>query len=162
MGEKAIQRPAIAVPTVLYLDDDAGNRQAFVASFRRDMRILLAATPDQVWEILAREQVHVMISDQRLPGLQGSEILSLVKDRHPQVRRMIMTAYTDLQAVIEAINRGGVIQFLPKPWDTDQVLRAVQQAFAEFQSENDRYAYTERLMEANKQLEFALRQRLLS
>ena len=162
MGELAIKQGTAPVPTVLYLDDDAGNRQAFVASFRRDMRILLASTPDQVWDLLTREQVHVMISDQRLPGLQGSEILSLVKDRHPQVRRMIMTAYTDLQAVIEAINRGGVIQFLPKPWDADQVLRAVQQAFAEFQSEHDRSNYTERLVEANKQLEFALRQRLLS
>ncbi len=89
-------------------------------------------------------------------------MLSLVKDRYPSVKRMIMTAYSDIQAVIEAINRGGVSQYLHKPWDPEQVLRSVQNAFTEILGERERCDHTERLMEANRQLEFALRQRLLS
>lgn len=162
MGEMLIAPTVAPVPTVLYLDDDAANRQAFRASFRREFRIILAAEPSQVWDILAREQVHVMIADQRLPGLQGSEILSLVKERHPHVKRMIMTAYSDIGAVIEAINRGGVVQFLHKPWDPDQVIGSVMAAFKELMIERDRSDQTQRLIDANRQLEFALRQRLLS
>ncbi|MDQ3101156.1 MAG: response regulator, partial [Bacteroidota bacterium] len=72
------------------------------------------------------------------------------------------TAYTDIQAVIEAINRGGVVQFLPKPWDPDQVLTSIFNAYQEFLNDRDRSDHTARLVEANRQLEFALRQRLLS
>jgi len=162
MGEMKLDPLNVPVPTVLYLDDDACNRQAFMASFRREFRIFLASDPEQAWEILSREHVHVMIADQRLPGLQGSEVLSLVKERYPHVRRMIMTAYTDIQAVIDAVNRGGVSQYLCKPWDPDQVIRAVRNAHEEHMKERDRYDYTERLVEANRQLEFALRQSLLS
>jgi DNA-binding NtrC family response regulator len=162
MGEMVIPHSALPVPTVLYLDDDAANRQAFTAAFRREFRILLAADAAQVWEQLEREHVHVLLADQRLPGIQGSEILRLVKQRFPLVRRMIMTAYTDIGSVIEAINRGGVSQYLQKPWDPEQVVQAVRAAFEEYTGERERTDYTERLLEANRQLEFALRQRLLS
>jgi DNA-binding NtrC family response regulator len=162
MGELAIRPTSAAVPTVLYLDDDAGNRQAFTAAFRREVRILLASDPGEVWQHLATDTVHVLIADQRLPGLQGSEVLALVRERYPAVRRMIMTGYCDMQAMIDAINRGGVCQYLQKPWDPHQVLQAIQQGFAEYMNERERNDHIEKLSEANRQLEFALRQRLLS
>lgn len=157
-----IQHPAVPVPTVIYLDDDQANRQAFLAAFRRDLRILLAANVEEVWQHLAQHQVQVLIADQRLPGPQGSEILAMVRERFPSVRRMILTGYCDIQAVVDAINRGGVSRYLYKPWDPAEVLKAVKEAHAEYLSENDRLDHLEKLTEANRQLEFALRQRLLS
>jgi response regulator RpfG family c-di-GMP phosphodiesterase len=136
--------------------------QAFTAAFRRDFRILTASDLRTAWEVLMREQVHVMIADQRLPGAYGSDILHLVREHHPSVRRMLMTGYADLQAVIDAINLGGVSHYITKPWDPVQVLSAVSAAYADYCKEEDRLAYTARLVEANKQLEFALRQQLLS
>lgn len=149
-------------PTVLFVDDDAGNRQAFRSAFRDSMIVLVAADLKEAWELLRTHRVHVVIADQRMPNTTGSELLALVKDEFPAVRRMLVTAYADLEAIIEAVNNGGVTKYFSKPWVSDQLVHAVNQAFTEYQAEEDRLAYTRRLEDANKQLEFALRQRLLS
>ncbi|MFZ1692803.1 MAG: response regulator [Flavobacteriales bacterium] len=149
-------------PVVLFVDDDAGNRQAFQAAFRHDMTVLLAADLQQAWIHLTTSRIHVVIADQRMPGTTGSELLTMVKDRFPQTRRMLITAYADLEAIIDAVNNGGVTKYFAKPWVKDQLVGAVQDAHAAIRAEEERDAHTHRLIEANKQLEFALRQRLLS
>ncbi|MFN3874442.1 MAG: response regulator [Flavobacteriales bacterium] len=149
-------------PVVLFVDDDAGNRQAFHAAFRHRMHVLLAASAQEALDLLASHKVHVLVADQRMPAASGSELLALVKARHPLVRRMLVTAYSDLEAIIDAVNNGGVSRYFAKPWVNDQLASAVEEAYAEFKREEEREAYTKRLEEANRQLEFALRQRLLS
>jgi DNA-binding NtrC family response regulator len=155
--------PLIAAkPCVVFVDDDAGNRQAFTAAFRHAMTVLPAANISEVWAHLASHHVHVVIADQRMPGVRGSELLALVKERYPTVRRMLVTAYADLEAVIEAVNNGGVTKYFSKPWVSDTIVQAVSQAHRDILSEEERSAYLRRLEEANRQLESALRQRLLS
>jgi len=149
-------------PVVLFVDDDAGNRQAFQAAFRHRMRILLAADLHEAWALLSTNKVHVLITDQRMPATSGSELLTLVKERFPDVRRMLVTAYSDLEAIIDAVNNGGVVKYFAKPWVNDQLMNAVEDAFFDIKREEEREAYTRKLEEANRQLEFALRQRLLS
>ena len=106
-------------PTVLFVDDDAGNRQAFQAAFRHHMNVLLAKDLPEAWAQLSQQPVHVVISDQRMPRTSGSELLTLVKDRYPHIRRMLVTAYADLEAVIDAVNNGGVTKYFAKPWVND-------------------------------------------
>ncbi len=154
--------PARTIPCVLYIDDDAGNRQAFVAAFRRDFRILVAQGAVEAWPLLDSNEVHVVITDQRMPGIGGSELLRMVRERYPRAKRMLVTAHADLEAVVDALNHGGASYYFQKPWVEEEVRRVVQAAFAEYMAENDRQAYAERLVEANRQLEFALRQRLMS
>lgn len=152
----------VARPTVVFVDDDAGNRQAFAAAFRHAFDVHTAATADEVMALLNTHQVHVLIADQRMPAVQGSELLAQVRNTHPQVRRMLVTAYADLEAIIEAVNTGGVTKYFSKPWVHDQLLNAVQQAHADFCADAERADHIKRLEQANQQLEFALRQRLLS
>lgn len=149
-------------PSVVFVDDDAGNRQAFKSTFRGSMEVFTAATIEEVWSLLGSRVVHVVIADQRMPGTRGSELLAQVKERFPQVRRMLVTAYADLEAIIEAVNNGGVTKYFAKPWVSEQIVNAVHQAYTEVTSEAEKMDYTKRLEEANRQLEFALRQRLLS
>lgn len=149
-------------PCVLYVDDEASNLQAFMAAFRKNFKVLLANSLQEAWELLGKHDVHVVMADQRMPGTPGTELLSLVRDRYPRIRRMLVSGYSDIQAVIDAINDGGVMRYISKPWQPDQVLTAVQSAFTELRSERDKDEYTARLTEANSQLEFALRQALLS
>ncbi len=151
-----------ALPCVVFVDDDAANRQAFRAAFRHSMNILLAANMEEVMRHLETNSVHVVIADQRMPGTRGSELLAHVRDRYPSVRRMLVTAYADLEAIIEAVNKGGVSNYFAKPWVNDQLVRAVELAHKEVLAEAERVAYTSRLEAMNRQLEFALRQRLLS
>lgn len=149
-------------PVVLFVDDDAGNRQAFSAAFRHHMQVMVAADLHEAWIILSSHKVHVVIADQRMPGTTGSELLTLVKERYPHVRRMLVTAYADLEAIIDAVNNGGVTKYFAKPWVHDHLVKAVHEVFAQIRAEAEQAAYTERLLQANQQLEFALRQRLLS
>ena len=150
------------LPCVLFVDDETGNRQAFMSVFRRDFNVLVAASLQEAWSLLAQNVIHVVIADQRMPGTVGSELLHLVRERYPRIRRMLMTGYADLDAVVDAVNRGGVSQYLPKPWDPAQVVEAVRNAFTEIRLEEEKAAYAAQLLETNRQLEFALRQALLS
>jgi DNA-binding NtrC family response regulator len=149
-------------PTVLYVDDEEGNRQAFVSAFRRTFRVFTAATLQEAWEVLSRQEVHVVLSDQRMPGSTGTELLRLVRERFPAVKRILVSGYSDLQALVDAINQCGVMRFISKPWDAGSMVSAVQDAMTEIRQEREREAFTAQLEETNKQLEFALRQRLLS
>ncbi|MBL8003429.1 MAG: response regulator [Flavobacteriales bacterium] len=149
-------------PVVLYVDDDASNRQAFQAAFRRQFVVRTATGLEEAWAWLGRGGIDVLITDQRMPGISGSELLALVRERYPQVKRMLMTGYADVQAVIDAVNRGGVSHYLSKPWDPAEVMQAVAKAHGDLRREREHVAFTEQLVESNRQLEFALRQRLLS
>ena len=149
-------------PIVLYLDDDEANRKAFMAAFRRDFEVLLAANLDDAWKLMELHQVHVVIADQRMPVVKGSEALRRIKDRYPGVKRMLVTAFADLQAIVDALNQAGVCYYIQKPWEADQLREAVARAYREIVQEEERSSFTARLLESNRQLEFALRQRLLS
>lgn len=126
------------------------------------MDVLLAKDMKEAWEHLAGNHVHVVIADQRMPGTPGSRMLGLIRERYPTIRRMLITGYSDIQAIIEAVNEGGVSRYIAKPWDPEELTRAMRKAYNEVKAEEANKAYVERLLEAIKQLEFALRQRLLS
>ena len=151
-----------ALPCVLYVDDEPANRQVFHAAFRRDMHVLVAATAEEALRLLAAQDVHVIIADQRMPGMSGSELLAQVRRHHPQVRRMLLTAFADLDAVVNALNEGGTCYYIRKPWEHAEVTSAVRTAYRDLLAEREQASYTAQLLKSNQQLEFALRQRLLS
>lgn len=157
-----MHKHASTIPVVLYLDDSAQNRQAFHAAFRKEFKVLLAADLEEALHLLQAHRVHVLIADQRMPDTSGCEVLRMVRERFPNVRRMLVTAYADLQAIVDALNHGGACYYIQKPWEEETVRRAVKAAFEEFLAEEERSAFTAKLIESNRQLEFALRQRLLS
>jgi CheY-like chemotaxis protein len=117
-------------PTLLLLDDEPGILAALNRLFRADgYRVLRADTAAQAFDLLAMHPVQVVISDQRMPGMNGTEFLSRVKDLYPGTIRIILSGYTELDSVLNAINRGEVYRFYTKPWD-DQALRDnIREAF---------------------------------
>lgn len=149
-------------PCVLYIDDERSNLQAFEAAFRTEFKVLLAHSLNETWDLLLTHDVHVVIADQRMPGVTGSEVLAQIRQRYPQVRRMLITAYADIQAVVDALNNGGACFYIQKPWEVDVVRKAVFNAYAAVLEERKQAAFTAQLVQNNQQLEFALRQRLLS
>lgn len=114
--------------TVLYVDDEAGNLTGFKSNFRREFNVLTATSGTEGLELLAAQEVHVVISDQRMPGMEGADFLAIVKDRHPQVVRMLMTAYADVQAVIDAVNKGKIFGYTTKPYDPADLRIKIEQA----------------------------------
>jgi EAL domain-containing protein (putative c-di-GMP-specific phosphodiesterase class I)/CheY-like chemotaxis protein len=119
--------------TLLLVDDEPGVRAALSRMLRPDgYRILTAATGSEGLEVLAVNQVQVIISDQRMPGMSGTEFLSTVKELYPDTVRIILSGYTDLAVVTESVNRGAVFKFLTKPWDDDLLREQVRDAFRRY------------------------------
>jgi response regulator RpfG family c-di-GMP phosphodiesterase len=81
---------------------------------------------------MQEEEVHIVMSDQRMPQMTGVELLSKLKARHPHAIRMLFTGFADLESVIAAINQGHIFQFLKKPWQPEELLAAVRQAAIEY------------------------------
>lgn len=124
--------------TVLYVDDEPGNLSGFKSNFRREFNVLIANSGTEALELLAKHDVHVVISDQRMPGMEGADLLAIVKDRHPQAVRMLMTAYADVQAVIDAVNKGNIFGYATKPYDPADLRIRIEQAASLATARRDR------------------------
>ncbi len=116
--------------TLLLVDDDVNVLSALHRLFRRDnYRILTAISPSEGFELLALHQVHVIVCDQRMPNMSGTEFLSKVKELYPDTIRIILSGYTGLESVLDSINRGAIYRFYTKPWDDIQLRDNIRLAF---------------------------------
>jgi len=116
--------------TLLLLDDEENILRALARVFRRDgYRILSTTSISEAFKLLAENDVQVIISDQRMPEMSGTEFFSQVKAIHPETVRIVLSGYTDLKSVTDAINEGAIYKFLTKPWDDKQIRDQIQQAF---------------------------------
>jgi response regulator RpfG family c-di-GMP phosphodiesterase len=147
---------------VLYIDDEEHNLVSFKASFRRMFNVYTAESAEEGGKILEKEKIHVILSDQRMPRMTGIEFFESIKDSHPEPIRILITGYTDINAVIDAINRGQVYKYLTKPWNEEDVRNFVEKAYEVFRLRKENQELTDKLLDANKKLEFLARQNLLS
>lgn len=147
---------------VLYIDDEVHNLNAFKAAFRRIFNVFIAESAAEGKKILEENPIEIILSDQRMPGTTGIEFFESILETHPEPIRILITGYTDINAVIDAINRGQVYKYLTKPWVEDDVKNFVEKAFEVFRLRRENKELTEKLLDANKKLEFLARQGLLS
>lgn len=119
---------------ILYIDDERHNLYAFRAAFRIDFDILLAESADEAREILKEKEVPIIIADQRMPKETGIEFFESIKDKYPYTMRILLTGYTDIQAVISAVNVGNIFRYLQKPWNEEEITTAVHSAFEVYDS----------------------------
>ena len=114
---------------ILIVDDEPDNLDLLYRTFHRDYKVLRAESGPAALEILAKEgEVAVIISDQRMPKMSGTEFLSLTAAQYPDVIRIILTGYTDVEDLVEAINAGKVFKYVTKPWDAEELRTLVSQA----------------------------------
>jgi ActR/RegA family two-component response regulator len=130
LTHEGIEQEPEGKPTLLLVDDEENILNALTRMLRRDgYRILTATSAEDAFDILGRNAVQVVISDQRMPGTSGTELLSKVKDMYPDTVRIVLSGYTDLAAVTAAINQGAIYKFLTKPWDDADLRLQVRDAF---------------------------------
>ena len=147
---------------ILYVDDEVNNLQAFKATFRRDYSIFLAESAKDARLLLEEQEVDVIITDQRMPEETGVDFLESIIPLYPDPIRILLTGYTDIQAVIDAINKGKVYHYLTKPWEEDYLRTVIKNAYEVYALRKENKQLTDSLLKANDQLEFLLRQNLLS
>ena len=118
----------LAKPTILVVDDEPDNLDLLYRTFYRQFKVLRAEGGREALAILEQEgEVAVIISDQRMPYMSGTEFLSLTAAQYPDTIRIILTGYTDVEDLVEAINSGKVFKYVTKPWDDDELKTVVQQ-----------------------------------
>jgi sensor histidine kinase YesM len=115
--------------SILFVDDEKHNLTAFRATFRRDFEIVTAQSAEDAMELLETRVFDLVISDQRMPKISGAELLSFVFDKHPETLRMVITGYSDMQAIVDAVNRGKIYHYISKPWKSEEVKLIIDQAF---------------------------------
>lgn len=139
--------------TILLVDDEENILRSLERLLRQDgYDILKAGSGNIGLELLKQHEVGVIISDQRMPGMTGVEFLSQVKELYPRTVRIVLSGYTELKAVTDAINKGAIYKFLTKPWEDDLLRENVREAFRhhELARENERLA--RELQEAQDEL----------
>ncbi|CAM4041014.1 Response regulator receiver domain-containing protein [Pedobacter westerhofensis] len=146
---------------VLYVDDEVHNLNAFKASFRLRFNIFTAESAIEGRKVLEQESIHVILCDQRMPGMTGIEFLESVIPDYPDPIRILLTGYEDITAVVDAINRGEVYKYIQKPWGDDNLRINIEKAFEIYSLRKENKELIESLLIVNKQLQFLLRQNLL-
>ncbi|CAG4994581.1 Hydrogenase transcriptional regulatory protein hupR1 [Dyadobacter sp. CECT 9275] len=148
--------------SVLYVDDELNNLNSFKAAFRRDFNVLIATSGQEGLKILEENTIHVIITDQRMPGMTGVDFLIEVLKKFSDPIRILLTGYTDVNAVIDAVNKGHIYYYINKPWDEDQMKIVIRNAYEIFNLREKNRELIDKLIEVNGQLEFLLRQKLIS
>jgi signal transduction histidine kinase len=120
-------------PLILYVDDEAANRVVFESAFSDRFHIRSVSSAQAALDVLSEHVPAVVVSDQRMPGMSGTELLSLVRDRSPDSMRVILTAYSDPESMLEAINKGEVSRYLVKPWSKAEMVAVLNSSIETFQ-----------------------------
>jgi DNA-binding NtrC family response regulator len=128
---------------ILVVDDEAEILTSLRALLRKDYEFHAAQSGYEGLQVLKRQPIHVVMADQRMPGMTGTEFLAAVRAEHPAIVRLVFTGHADIRAVIEAINQGHVFRYLAKPWDADELLLVLRQACEHY----ERGAERDRLLE---------------
>jgi adenylate cyclase len=128
-GKRCMKSQANNKPKILVVDDEPDNLDLLYRTFYRDYKVLRASSGPAALDLLAQEKdISVIISDQRMPMMSGTEFLSLTATQYPDIIRIILTGYTDVEDLVEAINSGKVFKYVTKPWEAEELKAVVRQA----------------------------------
>ena len=147
---------------ILYVDDEENNLTSFKATFRLKYKVFTSPSAAQAISFLADNEVDIIITDQRMPDMTGVQFLESILDKYPDPMRILLTGYADINAVIDAVNKGKIYHYLSKPWNEQELDNTIQDAYKIYLKKKQDKDYNEQLSTSNSQLEFLLRQKLLS
>ena len=167
MTTTTLERPASPVPAeelpdvasqqrrgnLLIIDDEEEIRKTLYRQFRKDYNVFTAASAEEGGRMMQTQEIHVVISDQRMPGGTGVEFFRIIRHKSPDATRLLLTGYADINAVIQAINNGEVFRYLTKPWNPDELQAIVREAFDKYWLIVDNRRLQEQQRTANLELE---------
>ena len=145
--------------SILYVDDEESNLRIFKSSFRRHYTIFTAVSGKEGLEILSKNDIQLVISDQKMPQMTGVEFLEKVTENFPNTVRIILTAYSDTEDIMRAINKCGIFRYLVKPWNKDEMLLTIDKALETYSLRIENRQLVKALKSANESLETKVKER---
>jgi class 3 adenylate cyclase len=113
---------------ILYVDDEEHNLISFEATFRREYKVHTATSAQEGIAIMRENEIHLVITDQRMPEMTGIQFLEKIAPEFPDTIRMILTGFSDIGVIVEAINSGRVFRYITKPWDENELRMTIENA----------------------------------
>jgi response regulator RpfG family c-di-GMP phosphodiesterase len=157
--------------SVIYLDDEEHNLTAFKATFRYIFDVFVTTSAIEAMKLIDDNDIHIVISDQRMPEVTGVEFLKSVVEKYPHTKRILLTGYSDQSDTVDAINIGKISKFISKPWEENNLSTVIQDLYKQYLEEKEIAEKAEKLEKVSKerdlfklesnQIEFILRQKLL-
>ncbi|MFY0686826.1 MAG: response regulator [Cyclobacteriaceae bacterium] len=139
--------------SVLYVDDEETNLRVFKSNFRRFYNIYTAASPLEAMDLLNEEEIEMIITDQRMPEMTGTEFLEKILPDHPESIKIILTGFTDIEAIKDGINRCGIYKYITKPWNFDEMKAVLDKGLEAYQEAKDSEEHIKDLEDTNTVLE---------
>ncbi|WP_109831034.1 response regulator [Reichenbachiella versicolor] len=139
--------------TILYVDDEESNLRIFRMAFKREYHVLTAMGGKEAIEILRQNDVQCLITDQKMPEMTGTELLERVLPEFPDVIRMILTGFADIEAIVKAVNKCGIYKYITKPWDKGEMKLTIDKALEAYELKSDKVNLIKELELANSGLE---------
>lgn len=146
--EKKEQKHAI-----LYVDDEETNLRVFKSNFRRFFKVHTSVNPIDAIQILKEEDIRIIITDQRMPEMTGTEFLEKILPDHPDVIKIILTGFTDIEAIKDGINRCGIYKYITKPWNFEEMKAVLDRAIESYNEVMQTEEHIKSLEVSNEELE---------
>jgi len=142
---------------ILYVDDETHNLTSFVATFRQEYKIFTATNGYDALEIMRDNEIKLVITDQRMPEMTGIQLLEKLSPEFPDSIRMILTGFSDIEVIIEAINSGRVFRYITKPWDENELRMTIENARQLFELQTRNKSLMEELQQKVEEQEQTLK-----
>jgi two-component system sensor histidine kinase/response regulator len=139
--------------SILYVDDEESNLKGFKSIYFTEYTIFTASSGPEAMEILSNNEIHIIITDQKMPGMTGVQFLSNTLNRYPDPIRIILTGYSDIEVLMKAINECGIFRYLTKPWNETEMNLTINQALDTYSLRKENNELIRKLTEANTTLE---------
>src|SRR5215213_9192606 len=141
-------------PTLLVVDDEPEVLRSLHDLLRMDYHVITCGRGADAVRVLVEspEEIHVVMSDQRMPEMTGVELLHRAKELRPDATRLLFTAYADIRAVVDAINQGSVFRYIAKPWDPEELEVVIRQAVEQHDQIVEKARLLAQLQETNRRL----------
>jgi DNA-binding NtrC family response regulator len=124
---------------IMIVDDEAANLRLLERLFRNDYEVTTAESGEEALRLLDQHEVALLITDQRMPGMTGVELVKRTATVRPRMVRIILTGYTDVETLVEAINSGHVYKYVTKPWNNDELRLTVSRALEHYETNRARH-----------------------
>jgi len=152
---------------VLFIDDETNILKALQRLMRNEpWKVLTASRGSEALELIDKARPQVVVSDQRMPEISGVDLLQAVRQKHPDVIRILLTGYTEMNVAVEAINRGEIFRLVTKPWNDEELKATLRQAFDTYELKSEIRRLNQvtreqnlRLQELNRDLEVTVHER---
>ena len=137
-------------PCLLYVDDDRSNRVVFELTFKEKFPVISVGSGLEALDVMKRQPVAVLLTDQRMPQMSGHELLERVRKEHPETTRIVMTAFGQLEPILQAVNEGLVERYILKPWKRDELETVIDWAFSAYEFAGRDAVLRERLLQTER------------